>query len=112
MASETAARAGDEHARSALSIVRHCPFFPPNTAMVTLSFAIGQGRMVLFPSNAGRHPHRGVLVALRYQLSAIERLHRDFAWKFAGRFFVFSLDSRSQRCAFCRMITDLSIDRG
>jgi hypothetical protein len=31
-----------------LSIVRHCPFFPPNTATVTLSFAIGQGRMALF----------------------------------------------------------------
>jgi hypothetical protein len=48
MASEAAARAGDEHARRALSIVRHCPFFPPNTATVTLSFAIGQGRMALF----------------------------------------------------------------
>src|SRR5271166_553992 len=27
MASEAAARTGDEHARRALSIVRHCPFF-------------------------------------------------------------------------------------
>jgi hypothetical protein len=28
-------------------------FFPPNTAMVTLSFAMGQGRMVLFLLLAG-----------------------------------------------------------